>query len=130
MEEGPKALSHPYRAHHEGGNVVAHSLLLRSRGLMLMGCLAHWPVGWSGMGHGRWLWRVVVLALVLVVVPEIGPAIFPRLAPVASPIAVLERPVRLMALRSVLVALLVTFGSPAPATPPVGSLLVSRLARV
>ena len=109
--------------------MVPHTLLLRSRGLMLMGCLAHWPVGWSGMGHVRRLWRVVVLVLMLVVVPEIPSAVFPRFAAVAFPIAVLRRPIRLMALR-LPVALLVTFRSAAPATPRVGSLLVSDRARL
>ena len=111
--------------------MVPHTLLLRSRGLMLMGCLAHWPVGWSGMGHVRRLWRVVVLVLMLVVVPEIPPAVFPWFAAVTSPIAVLRRPIRLRTL-CLPVELLVTFRSAAPATPPppVGSLLVSGLTRL
>jgi hypothetical protein len=109
--------------------MVPHTLLLRSCGLMLMGCLAHWPVGWSGMGHVRRLWRVVVLVLMLVVVPEIPPAVFPWFAAVTSPIAVLRRPIRLRTL-CLPVELLVTFRSAAPATPPVGSLLVSGLTRL
>src|SRR4029078_3021113 len=104
--------------------MVPHTLLLRSRGLMLMGCLAHWPVGWSGMGHVRRLWRVVVLVLMLVVSRE-SPPVSPWFAAVTSPIAVLQRPIRLRTL-CLPVELLVRFRSAAPATPPVGALLVSR----
>src|SRR4029078_11984426 len=122
-------LSHPHRAHHEGGHVVAHALLLRSRGLMLVGGVAHWLVGWSGMGRVRRFWRVVVLVLMLVVVPEIPAPVFPGFPAVTSPIAVLRRPIRLRTL-CLPVELLVRFRSAAPATPPVGSLLVSVLTRL
>ena len=102
--------------------MVAHALRLPAIGLRRR--LADLPFG-NGLRDVCRLWRVVLLVLVLVVVPEIRTAFVSGVFPVPSPIAVPWRPVRMMCLRDLPVALLVTSRSPAPAMPPVRPLLAS-----
>jgi hypothetical protein len=73
-----EALSDPHRAHHEGGDVVAHALLLGTSGLgpsWGLRCLGLGPLGGTGMRMRRF-----PLAMVLVLlVPRLGPAFVPLL---------------------------------------------------
>jgi len=77
--EGALPLSQPHRAHHEGGDVIAHALLLGACRLR--------PLGLRSLGGGAVndvtpFPLPLVLRLVLVV-PDIAPALIPLTGAVA-----------------------------------------------
>jgi len=75
-------LGHPYRAHHEGGDVVAHALLFGAAGLRRMTLR---PLGRGAVNDVAAFPLPLVLRLVLVV-----PDIVPALIPFAGAVAVLR----------------------------------------
>ena len=73
------SLRHPHRAHHEGGDVIAHALLL---GTACLGRVALRPFGRGAVNDVTAFPLPLVLRLVLVV-PDIAPALIPPIGAAA-----------------------------------------------
>jgi hypothetical protein len=84
------SLSHSHRAHHEGGDVIAHARLPFT---MSLRC----PLGLCRRGRALVLFALalgLVLLRLVMLVTRLVPALFPRL-PATAAIAVCGRPMRM-----------------------------------
>ena len=89
-EEEP--LSHPHRAHHEGGDMISHALLFRPRGLQLgrLACGRGALRGSRGLSAVGRLPVTVLVGFVLLVPPLLAVSV--RIAPALVPLGVVPVP--------------------------------------